>query len=159
MLALSTAALPAFLMPAQERADAARRSEVHAQQQAALQGARDRGSVPPLEEQLAAFYRSFPREQDAADAIGRVAAAALRQGLQLQQADYRVVRDRYGRLVRLQMNLPLRGAYPAIRQFLAALRSEMWPVSLEQVQFERQKVGDPTVEARVRLVFYLGAAS
>jgi hypothetical protein len=32
-------------------------------------------------------------------------------------------------------------------------------VSLEQVQFERQKVGDPLVDARVRLVIYLGRSS
>jgi hypothetical protein len=35
----------------------------------------------------------------------------------------------------------------------------METVSLEQVQFERQKVGDPLVDAKVRLVIHLGTAS
>ena len=68
-------------------------------------------------------------------------------------------RDKIGKLTRFQMSLPLSGEYPKIRSFLSDLRAEIPIVSLEQVQFERQKVGDQQVEAKVRLVIFLGNAS
>jgi len=57
------------------------------------------------------------------------------------------------------MSLPLKGEYQAMRRFLSDLRAEIPIVSLEQVQFERQKVGDPLVDAKVRLVIFLGKSS
>ena len=57
------------------------------------------------------------------------------------------------------MTLPLKGEYPQIRRFLAALPAELPIVALENVQFERQKVADPNVEARIRLVLFLGRES
>ena len=53
------------------------------------------------------------------------------------------------------MTLPVRGEYRQIRQFLASTGAKVPIASLEQVQFERQKVGDPLVDARIRLVLYL----
>ena len=113
----------------------------------------------PLDEQLAAFYRIFPSEHDATDWIGKIAAIAQRDGLALQQAEYKAERDKTGKLTRFQMSLPLKGEYQTIRRFLSDLRAEIPIVSLEQVQFERQKVGDPLVDAKVRLVIFLGKAS
>lgn len=156
-LALCLAFHVAILLPAQQRVDAARRTVASMQQR--LGAASKPETVLSLDEQLAAFYANFPREQDAAESVGRIAAIAGRHGLVLQQADYKVERDKGGKLTRFQMNLPLKGAYPTIRQFLASLRSEMRVVALEQVQFERQKVGDAAVDAKLRLVIYLGASS
>jgi hypothetical protein len=56
------------------------------------------------------------------------------------------------------MSLPLSGEYPKIRRFLSDLRAEIPIVSLEEVEFERQKVGDQKVEAKVRLVIFLESA-
>ena len=84
---------------------------------------------------------------------------AERDGLALEQADYKAERGPTGKLVRFQMNLPLRGEYQTIRRFLSDLRAEIPIVSLEQVQFERQKIGDTLVDAKVRLVIFLGRTS
>jgi Tfp pilus assembly protein PilO len=91
--------------------------------------------------------------------VGRIAAIAERDGLVLQQAEYKAERDKSGKLTRFQMSLPLKGEYQAIRRFLADLSAELQIVSLEQVQFERQKVGDSQVNAKVKLTIYLGKAS
>jgi hypothetical protein len=56
------------------------------------------------------------------------------------------------------MSLPLTGEYPKVRNFLSSLRAEIPIVSLEQVEFERQKVGDPKVDAKVQLVIFLESA-
>jgi hypothetical protein len=53
----------------------------------------------------------------------------------------------------------VRGEYRQIRHFLTATGAALPIVSLEQVQFERQKVGDPLIDARIRLVLYLGQAT
>ena len=46
-----------------------------------------------------------------------------------------------------------------IRNFLAAMPNELPVMALETVQFERQSIADPEVQARLRLVLYLGRSS
>jgi Tfp pilus assembly protein PilO len=155
-LALCLALYFALVQPAQQRLDSARHSarSLHERIARADQALHD--GARPLDEQLNVFYRSFPREHDAADWVGKIAAIAQRDGLALQQVEYKVERDKIGKLTRFQMSLPLRGEYQAIRTFLSDLRAEIPVVSLEQVQFERQKVGDLQVDSKVRLVIFLG---
>jgi Tfp pilus assembly protein PilO len=111
------------------------------------------------EGQLAEFYRVFPSEQATADLIGQIAGIAQRHGLNLEQGEYKATPDKLGKLTRLQITLPLKGSYQQIRGCLAALGSELPIVALEQAQFERQKVGDALLEAKLRLVLFLGQMS
>lgn len=147
------------VLPAQQRLETARHNASSLQERLARAGQGLHDGTRPLDEQLAAFYRIFPSERDVTVWIGKIAATAERDGLGLQQADYKAERDATGKLVRFQMNLPLRGEYQTIRKFLSDLRAEIPIVSLEQVQFERQKIGDPLVDAKVRLVIFLGRTS
>ncbi len=147
------------MQPAQQRLNAVRISAISLHDGLTRAG---RGASKPalsLDEQLDGFYRSFPGEHEATDWIGMIAAIARRDGLVLQQADYKVTHEKIGKLTRIQMNLPLTGEYQTIRKFLTDLRAEVPIVSLEQVQFERQKVGDPQVDARLRLIIFMGHAS
>lgn len=157
-LALCLGLYFSILQPAEQRRDAARLAASSLHKRIA-QGGPDSNQAVPLSEQLTAFYRLFPSEQDSTDSIGKIAAIAKRHGLVLQQAEYKAQRDKTGKLTRLQMNLPLKGEYQFIRRFLTDVNAEMETVSLEQVQFERQKVGDPLVDAKVRLVIHLGTTS
>jgi Tfp pilus assembly protein PilO len=158
-LAMCLALFFSIVQPAQQRRDAARlgASSLQKRIDQAHPGSNDR--TRPLDEQLAAFYAVFPKENDATDSVGKIAAIAQRDGLVLQQAEYKAEPDKSGKLIRLQMSLPLKGEYQAIRRFLSDLGAEMPIVSLEQVQFERQKVGDSMIDAKVRVVIYLGKAS
>ena len=157
-LALCAGFYFSILQPAEQRRDAARHSASSLEKRIAQMRA-DSDERPPLQEQLAAFYRNFPTEQDATDTVGKIAAIAKRDGLALQQAEYKVERDKNGKLTRFEMSLPLKGDYKTIRRFLSDVSAEMQTVSLEQVQFERQKVGDPVIDAKVSLVMYLGKPS
>ena len=143
------------LQPAQHRLDMARLSASSLHERIARAGLALNDHARPVDDQLTAFYQIFPSEHDAADWIGKIAAIAERDGLELEQVDYKVNRDKIGRLTRFEMSLPLSGEYPKIRSFLSNLRAEIPIVSLEQVEFERQKVGDQKVEAKVRLVIFL----
>jgi len=158
-LAMCLALYFSAVQPARQRLDTARHSVDSLQRQIAQAGQTSNDSARSLDEQLAAFYQVFPGEHEATDWIGQIAAIAQRDGLGLQQAEYKVEHDKTGKLVRFQMSLPLKGEYQAIRSFLSDLRAEIPIVSLEQVQFERQKVGDPLVDAKVRLVIFLGKSS
>jgi hypothetical protein len=55
--------------------------------------------------------------------------------------------------------LPVRGTYPQIRKFVDGAMAEVSTLSLNSIQFDRQKVGDPMVDATVKLTVYLGKKS
>lgn len=147
------------VLPEQKRLEAVRLSADSLQERIKRTSGRTTASERPAAEQLAEFYRLFPDERDTPDWIGKIAATAQGCGLSLDQGEYKPDRDTTGKLTRLQMTLPVRGEYRQIRKFLARTRVDVPIAALEQVQFERQKVSDPLVDAKIRLVLYLGASS
>lgn len=112
-----------------------------------------------LSDQLNAFYGFFPPSGRIADLLGKIYAAADKQALNLEQGEYRAVRDNVGRLAHYQIILPVKGTYSQVRKFVATALTEVPNLSLDSIQFERQKVGDSAVEAKVKLVMYLGQRS
>lgn len=147
------------VQPVQQRLDTARLSAIslHDRITRASQALND--NARPIDEQLATFYQIFPSERDSTEWVGKIAAIAKRNGLILQQVDYKTDRDKNGKLIRFQMSLPLTGEYQTIRKFLSELQAQIPIVSLEQVQFERQNVGSSLVNAKLRLVIFLGRPS
>jgi Tfp pilus assembly protein PilO len=143
------------VLPAEQRLEEARLNAASLHERIARAGRQLAAGERPAAEQLAEFYRAFPDERSSPDWIGRIAATAQSCGLSLDQGEYKPDRETVGRLTRLQMTLPVRGEYRQIRQFLASAGVKVPIASLEQVQFERQKVGDPLVDAKIRLVLYL----
>jgi len=147
------------IRPAQERLDAM-------QHRSASLGERIKraAAAPAFEqltpaEQLASFYQVFPNEKSSPRWIEKLVVLAQDKGLSLDQGEYKVSRGNDGKLVHLNMTFPVKGEYAQIRKFLSALPDEIPVFSLENVQFERQKISDPVVEAKIRLVLYLGQGS
>lgn len=164
VLAIGVLAIcPAFyfsaIRPTQDRLDMARHNAISLQDQIALASKALNGKARTPAEQLAEFYRIFPAERYSPQWLEKLVALAESRGLRLNEGEYKATRDKVGRLVRFQMVLPVKGEYPQIRKFLAALPSELPVVALENVQFERQKVADPGVEAKIKLVLYLEQTS
>jgi hypothetical protein len=128
---------------------------------ARLGDARTRPARQPLSvvDKLDAFYREFPPSGHVSDSLEKIFAAADEQAITLEQGEYRAVRDSVGRLSHYQVILPLRGTYPRIRKFVASALAQVRSLSLESIQFERQKVGDQSVEAKVKLVMYMERGS
>ncbi len=106
-------------------------------------------------EQLARFYKLFPRDNDLPLWLDKVFASAQSQGIGLDQGEYKATRDKEGGMVRFQMTFPVKGDYPRIRKYLSSLMADIPALSLQQVRFKRQKVGDAMVEADIKLVLYL----
>lgn len=109
-------------------------------------------------QQLARFYRFFAAGQGPQDWLERIYQGAARHGLALEEGEYRMVPSHLPRLARYQVRLPVRGSYLQVRGFLAEVLRTVPVAALDNVEFERQKVGEATVAARVHLSLYLEAA-
>jgi len=106
-------------------------------------------------EQLKSFYDYFPPGRQLPDQLARIYGFADKQGLQLQQGEYRLVQETNAKLERYQVTLPLRGSYTQVRQFVGEVMNEMLVVSLDDLKFEKQQIGDPTIEAQIRITLFM----
>ena len=52
------------------------------------------------------------------------------------------------------MTLPVRGTYPQLRGFLAAVTKDMPIASIDALRFERKKAADTQLEAQVRVTLH-----
>jgi Tfp pilus assembly protein PilO len=142
----------------QSRLDDLRQQIAKALEQRAV-SEHDAGAPTTPVDKLAAFYGFFPRHTDLPDMLEKVFAAAKSQGLQLEHGEYRVTKDNAGGLTQFQLTLPVRGTYPQIRKFVDGAMADVSALSLDSIEFDRQKVGDATVEAKIKLAVYLGKKS
>jgi len=131
-------------------------AEVRGQRVAQTDGA---GAPATSMDSLAGFYGYFPLADNLPDLLEKVFAAAGEQGLQLEHGEYQVSSDSAGALTRFQLTLPVRGTYPQIRKFVDMSMAEVATLSLDGIQFDRQKVGDSMLDAKVKLTVYLGRQS
>lgn len=113
----------------------------------------DDASTP--EEQLGNFYNAFPAIGTAPDLLDRIYRAAERRGLTLMQGEYRARAERSGLLTRYQITLPVNGPYLQVREFLAEVLRQIPFIALDNVSFQREKIGETAVEARINLTLYL----
>jgi Tfp pilus assembly protein PilO len=146
------------LVPAQEHLEETRRSVLALSDQART-GENVGYVLHRPDEQLAAFYRVFPEERNSPQLLEKLAALAEKNGISLNEGEYKALPDKGGRLLRFQMALPVKGEYRQIRAFLTELSTEIPVLALENVQFTRRDIADATVEARIRLALYLEQAS
>jgi hypothetical protein len=141
------------LLPQQARLEELR--DQHWQQRQAAQRPTGEAPLAPAQK-LAVFYGSFPAANALPDQLEVVYRAARQQSLALEQGEYRAAKDTLEQIMRYQITLPVRGTYPQIRKFVDGALLGVPALALESIQFERQKIGDPMVEAKVRFVVYLG---
>ncbi len=158
VLALCLALYFSAIRPAQQRLEAAQ-SRVISLQHVVQSDKALGGKARTPAQQLLEFYRIFPQENSYPQWLEKLVSVAERSGISLNEGEYKATHDKVGRLVSYQITLPLKGQYPQIRRLLAALPLELPAVALKDVQFERQKVADPNVEARIRLVLFLERGS
>jgi hypothetical protein len=163
VLLVSAAAL-AWLVHAlfqqQAEGDALRARAVAASQAANTQNGGAMAAPPaptpaPRLDNLDAFYAALGQRRNAEKQVRTLFELAAKSGLVLSQGEYKSAWDRNARVHTYQVNLPVKGSYTAIWQFaLGALRALPF-AALDDVSFRRDSIGDPVVEARLRLTFYL----
>jgi len=105
---------------------------------------------------LGAFYDNFPASTRLPAVLGVIFEAAKDQSLSLDQGEYRVATTHVGKLIQYQVTLPVRGSYPQIRRFVDESLAKEPALSLQSIHFERQKIDDPAVQAKVKMTMFLG---
>jgi len=115
--------------------------------------------APPSSDQnLQHFYATLGDRRGVERQLRDVFSLAAKHGLTLAQGEYRSAQDRNAKLTTYQVNLPVKGSYGAILGFALDVLRAMPHVSLDDVAFRRDAIGDAGVEARLRMTFYLAAA-
>jgi len=107
-------------------------------------------------DRLSNFYAFFPPLSSTPQWLQRIYGLAEAQGLRLEAGEYKLVRERDLRLSRYEVNLPVRGSYGQIREFVAQVLKEVPASSLDELSMKRDDPGLPTVDARIKLTLYLG---
>jgi Pilus assembly protein, PilO len=143
------------IQDAQDRLTSARTAALALHEQSKLAGHGQAGDQGTPEEQLAQFFRNFPRDKDVPQCMEKIFAAARSDGIELEKGEYKATQDKEGGVVRFEMTFPVKGDYPRIRKYLSSLMTDMPTLSLQQVKFKRQKVGDAAVEANISFVLFL----
>ena len=105
--------------------------------------------------QLDAFYQKFPAESEVPDTLEKMIKLAQKKGLNPKQASYRMVRNNPGELLSYQIALPIKGAYPSIMTYAFELLATIPNLSLDNVSFQRQKIGDDVIEATLKMTLYI----
>ena len=113
----------------------------------------------PSADNLDAFYAALGPRRYAEQQVKTLFALAAKNGLSLSQGEYKTGYDRNAGVYSYQVNLPVKGSYGAIWQFaFGALRAIPF-ASLDDIGYRRDTIGDPSVEARLRLTLYLKDAT
>jgi hypothetical protein len=86
-------------------------------------------------------------------------ATAQATGLTLAEGDYRISADKSGLLQELEVVIPLKGSYSQVRSFCEQVLVSVPFGALDAVQIKRENAATDVVEAKLRLTFYLRAAS
>lgn len=122
--------------------------------------AREPKQAAPLNarQQLGKFYGFFPPSNHASEPLGRIFGVAKEHSLRLEEGEYRVLRPDADGLARYQLRFPVRGSYPQVRRFVAAALGNVPNLALDSIKFERKKVDESVVNAKVTFVMYLGRA-
>jgi hypothetical protein len=107
--------------------------------------------------ELERFYKLFPPAERLTDEVARLHRLGRSAGLDLAQGESRLERRASG-LWAYRINLPVRGSYPQLRDFLAALLKEMPIASIEALRFERKRATDTQLAAQVRVIVHLRPA-
>jgi hypothetical protein len=110
---------------------------------------------PSANQNLAGFYEVLGERRHTEQQLKILFALAAKSGLALNQGEYKSAYDKAGRVGTYQILLPVRGSYASVWQFAMLALRELPFASLDELNFRRDAIADPTVEAKIRLTLYL----
>lgn len=104
---------------------------------------------------LQVFYDFLPRSDSSPYWISELDRIARDSSVELNSSDYRLTMEKESKLIRYEIQLPLRGTYPQIRAFLAEALQAMPTLALADIAIKRETVQTGCVEARLNMYLYL----
>lgn len=154
LVALAAALYLAAVLPSQS--DVSRGEEEVASLQDKIRGEVEQSVLLPSGpvEELNRFYEFIPPDSGVSNALRKVYRISAEQGLQLEQAEYRVAAEGQGRVFRYEVAFPVLGTYPQIRSFLRQVSAEIPFAVPDKVNFEYQNERSGQIRARISLSLY-----
>ncbi|MFD2366051.1 hypothetical protein [Pseudoduganella sp. GCM10020061] len=156
VLAASAAAL-GWILP--ERAARAQQHRAVLAQAAAAPAPVLVQAAAPQTAAIEAFYKALGERRYAEQQVRTLFGLADKAGLVLARGEYRAAYDRNARVYAYQVTLPVRGPYKAVWGFAMSSLATIPFASLDEISFKRESVGDPDVDARLRLTLYLNGGA
>lgn len=111
--------------------------------------------LPKREERGASEPTILPVAADVPALIARLGEIGDKSGFAIDRAAFRQIDD--GKLRRLEVALPLKGTYPAIRAFLREAATQSAATTIDEITLSRGSRADATVDAQIRLSYYFAA--
>ena len=139
------------------KADERHRTHLLNRTQKSLQTADVVASVPPsiAQRTLAQFYDTLGDAHYAEQQVKAMFAIAGKNGLTLTEADYQSAFNKPGKYSSYQIVLPVEGSYAAIRAFCEQTLLTIPFISLNEMRFKRDAIGNKTLGAHLRFTLYL----
>ena len=107
------------------------------------------------DEALQAFYAFFPHIDSSPFWIKELVQVVATTNVEINGAEYRMVRDKGWKLARYEMMLPVRGRYPQVRAFIADALRVVPAMALVDVAIKREGVESDLLEASLKFNLYL----
>ena len=104
---------------------------------------------------LQAFYAFFPHIDSSPFWIKELVQVVASTNVEINGAEYRMVREKGWKLARYEMMLPVRGKYPQVRAFIADALRVVPAMALVDVAIKRQGVESELLEASLKFNLYL----
>lgn len=102
------------------------------------------------------FYHTLSPEKSVPDFLEKIFDAAYENELILDQGQFKRVQAPEGvTFSQYQMVLPVTGSYAEIRKFVNKVLQEIPSAALDDINFSREDVKTPEVEAKTRFTVYL----
>ncbi|MGZ9005685.1 MAG: hypothetical protein ACXW20_18070 [Burkholderiales bacterium] len=150
LLICAAAAYVGWVVPTREEVSGLENKVLSQQQRA-----RTPAPGPAMQQPLSDFYEFFPPAETSAQWLGKVYAVAERERLDLPKGEYRLTSQPGEAIATYEAVFALRGRYQQLRAFIAGVLEEIPFAALDDVRLERQRTADSTVDARLRLTFFL----
>lgn len=112
-------------------------------------------ALPVAEQRLRQFYDVLGETRYAEQQIKTLFALAAKNGLTLSQAEYKFAANKNGLFHTYTIALPVKGPYGAIRPFCEQVLLAIPFASLDEIDFKREAVSNPNLDAKLRFTLHL----
>ncbi|HQC29706.1 MAG TPA: hypothetical protein PLG02_07220 [Methylotenera sp.] len=107
----------------------------------------------------ASYLQQFPNVNHKDDALKTIIAIAENNKLPLETGTYNTVTKEAGQVVFYEINLPLKGSYPQIKQFVASTMNALPNAALSTFHLQQTNTEANLIEAEVVLTLYFSKAA
>jgi Type II secretion system (T2SS), protein M subtype b len=104
---------------------------------------------------LESLDRYTVSQQDVGTVLRQVLALGSTHGVTLTQSEFQTSNEGHGGLQQVQITLPVRASYTALRAFTEASLRQHPMVSMDQINMKREAITQGTVEVRLKLSIWV----